>query len=190
MNSKEKFTGKRNSPQRKALAVGCGREKNKTPFRGKIVGVDVANLRGVDVVHDLNKYPWPFNEDEFDFIYADNVLEHLDSIVKPLEEIWRITKKKGRIKIIVPLFPGIWTFADPTHKQVFTYMSFNYFEKKHGLNYYSKARFKIMSRKIKFHKVYKFMEFVNCCKLFQKIYYVFFSQLIPPKFMEIDLEKE
>jgi predicted SAM-dependent methyltransferase len=172
---------------KKILNLGCGNSKKKMPFYGKIIGLDLVDLPEVDIVHDLNKYPWPVKDSEFEAIYADNVLEHLDSIICPLEEIWRISKDKGKIKIIVPLFPGVWTYADPTHKQVFTYMSFNYFLENHGLNYYSKVRFKIIKRKIKFHKILKFMEFVNCCEFFKKIYYIFFSQIIPPKYLEIDL---
>ena len=82
----------------------------------------------------------------------NNVLEHLNDTIKPIEELWRITKNKGIIKIWVPLYPSIGCFADPTHKQTFTYMSFNYFREEDGLNYYSCARFKIKKRKIIFSK--------------------------------------
>ena len=116
--------------------------------------------------------------------------EDLEDIVKPLEEIYRISKPNAVVKIIVPLFPGVWTFADPTHKSVFTYMSFNYFDKSHGLNYYSKVRFKILKRKILFHKIWRFMEFVNISEILKKGYYVFFSNMIPPKVLEVTLRVE
>ncbi|HPC10341.1 MAG TPA: class I SAM-dependent methyltransferase, partial [archaeon] len=65
------------------LNIGCG----KKILKGYI-NLDVVKLPGVDIVHDLNKYPWPFKDNYFDEIYADNVLEHLDDIIKPIEEIW------------------------------------------------------------------------------------------------------
>jgi ubiquinone/menaquinone biosynthesis C-methylase UbiE len=156
--------------KKKILNLGCGNIKYDVPFKGEIVGMDIAKLKGIDIVHNLNKFPWPIKKNEFDYVYASNILEHLDDIVKPLEEIHRISKPGAIIKIIVPMFPGVWTFADPTHKQVFTYMSFNYFEEEHGLNYYSKARFKILERKIKFHKIFKFMEFINISEFLKKAY--------------------
>ncbi len=176
--------------KKKILNLGCGKIKKNVPFKGEVVGIDVAKLKGVDIIHDLNKFPWPIKNNEFDYVYASNILEHLNDIIKPLEELHRISKPNAIIKIIVPLFPGVWTFADPTHKSVFTYMSFNYFEEKHGLNYYSNARFKIIKRKIRFHKIFKFMEFINTFEFLKKSYYVFFSQIIPPKFLEITLKVE
>lgn len=173
--------------KKKILNLGCGKIRDDVPFKGDIVGMDISKLPGVDVVHDLNKFPWPLKGNDFDYVYASNILEHLNSIVSPLEEIYRVSKPNAIVKIIVPMFPGVWTFADPTHKQVFTYMSFNYFEESHGLNYYSKARFKILKRKILFHKLFRFMEFINISEVLKKAYYVFFSQIIPPKFLEIDL---
>jgi len=113
----------------------------------------------------------------------------LDSIVKPIEELWRITKNKGRIKIIVPIYPSIWSMIDPTHKQFYTYLTFNYFKKEDGLNYYSKARFNIIKRKIVFPKYLGFMDFfVNINEKTQKFYYFLFSFIIPAMFLNIELE--
>ena len=64
------------------LNIGCGNKK----FNGWI-NLDSSKEVRPDKVHDLNKYPYPFKDNEIDEVYADNVLEHLDSIIKPLEEI-------------------------------------------------------------------------------------------------------
>jgi ubiquinone/menaquinone biosynthesis C-methylase UbiE len=32
----------------------------------------------VDVVHDLNAYPYPFPDNEFDFIEMSHIIEHVD----------------------------------------------------------------------------------------------------------------
>jgi len=127
------------------LNIGCGKKQLKG-----YINLDSTKLKGVDVIHNLNKYPWPFKNNYFDEIYADNVLEHLNSITQPIEEIWRISKAGAKIKIIVPYTPSVWAFCDPTHKQFYTYFTLDYFTKDAKLNYYSNARFKIIKKKINF----------------------------------------
>jgi len=168
----------------KKLNLGCGRD-----IKSNYLNVDSVKLPGVDKVINLDKYPWPFRDNEFEEICCFNVLEHLNSIISPLEELWRISKSRGKIKIQVPIFPGIYAMCDPTHKQFYTYMTWDYFEPNNkGLNYYSKAKFKVLKRKIRFHPTLKFMEGVNFSRFTQKIYAAFFSFLIPATLLDIELE--
>lgn len=165
------------------LNLGCGKAIKKN-----YINLDSIQLPGVDIVHNLNGYPWPFNNDTFEEIYCDNILEHLDSIISPMEEIWRILKNKGRVTIIVPIYPSIWAMADPSHKQFFTYMTFNYFRPEDEFNYYSKARFKIVKRKIIFKYLTPLTWLFNVSELTQKFYYVFLSFVIPAYSLYIELE--
>ncbi|MEK6823649.1 MAG: methyltransferase domain-containing protein [Nanoarchaeota archaeon] len=170
--------------KRKKLNIGCGKNIKK-----EFVNLDSVNLPGVDIVHDLNEYPWPFKKDEFDEIYCSHVLEHLDNIIKPLEEIWRITKKNGLIRILVPISPSVWAFADPTHKQFYTYFTFNYFRPEDNLNYYSKARFNIKKRKVSFSKYLRLVEIlVNSSEITKKIWAFFLYFLFPAETLEIELK--
>lgn len=77
------------------------------------------------------KFPYPFEESSFDEIYVDNVIEHLDNVVKVMEEINRISKPGGLIVIKVPYFRSKYAFIDPTHKHFFTMDSFTYFNPTH-----------------------------------------------------------
>ena len=166
------------------LNLGCGNKIMKG-----YINLDSVKLDGVDVIHNLDKYPWPFKDNTFTEIYADNILEHLDSMITPVEEIWRITKNKGLVKIIVPIAPSVWAFCDPTHKQFYTYFTFNYFTENSALNYYSKARFNILKVKIKFNKYLKFIEwFFNSSRLFKKIYAIYLYNLIPAEYLKFDLK--
>lgn len=168
----------------KRLNLGCGND-----YRCNYINLDCVKLKDVDVVHNLNEYPYPFIDNEFDEILCDNVLEHLESIVKPLEELHRITKPKGKLIIIVPIFPSVWAMSDPTHKSFYTWFTFNYFRENDGLNYYSKARFNILKRKIRFQKPFFIIEWiVNSTELFKKVYVLFFSMLIPSQFLNVELE--
>jgi len=156
------------------LNIGCGRAS-----KDGYINLDSTELPGVDIIQDLNKYPWPFKDDAFEEVYCDNILEHLDNIIAPMEEIFRVLQKGGRVIIKVPIYPSIWAMADPTHKIFFTYMTFDCFSPTHEFNYYSKARFKIVKRKIIFKYFTPLTWLVNISELTQKIYYVFFSFLIP-----------
>ncbi len=165
------------------LNLGCGKDIKKG-----YVNLDSIKLPGVDIVHNLNKYPWPFKENSFDEVYCDNVLEHLDCFIKTIEEIWRISRNNSKIIIKVPSFPGIGAVSDPTHKQFFSFLSFNYFTPEDNLNYYSKARFRITKRKIIFHPYLKPLTwFFNLSEKMQKFYNTFLSFLIPSSSLYFEL---
>lgn len=126
----------------KKLNIGSG-----TDIRKGWVNLDVTHLDGVDVVHDLNQFPWPFENNEFDEILLWNVLEHLDDRIKTLEEIYRISKPNANVRVSVPYWNSYEFITDPTHKQRFNEFSFDFFDpSKHHCkkrHYYSFARFKV-----------------------------------------------
>ncbi len=126
------------------LDLGCGNHKQPGA-----VGIDVNPRSAADVIHDLNLFPYPFPDSEFDEIYADNAIEHLDDVIKVLEEIHRISKPSALVKIIVPYFRSRYAYIDPTHRHFFTADSFSYFDPGHPFfqRYsYSLARFKVERR--------------------------------------------
>lgn len=125
----------------KILDLGCGKKK-----RADAIGVDFSNRHAADVIHNLNVFPYPFNDSEFDEIYLDNVLEHLDDPMQVMEEVHRVCKLGGSVKVIVPYFRSVWAFIDPTHKHFFTVDSFAYFDPQHAIcqRYdYTLARFSV-----------------------------------------------
>jgi len=140
----------------KILNIGCGDKPMK-----KAINLDWIKIPGVDIVHNIEKTPWPFKKDEFDEIYAYNVLEHVNNFIEIMEEIHRILKPNGRVIISGPYYMHKDTFTDPTHKRGFTTKSFQYFEKECNLNFYTKARFKIEKIKLIYNKgsLYKFVPF-------------------------------
>ncbi len=125
----------------KILDLGCGKKK-----RLGAIGVDYSDRHDADVIHNLNVFPYPFMDNEFDEIYLDNVLEHLDDPMRVMEEVYRICKPSGKIKVIVPYFRSVWAFIDPTHQHFFTVDSFAYYDPDHLIcqRYdYVKTRFKV-----------------------------------------------
>lgn len=125
----------------KILDLGCGNKKCEGA-----VGIDINPASDADIIHDLNVFPYPFEDSLFDEIIADNIIEHLDDVIKIMEELSRIGKAGAAIKIIVPYFRSRWASIDPTHKHYFTVDSFAYFDEDSiicKLYKYSKVRFKI-----------------------------------------------
>ena len=152
------------------------------------LNLDSAKLPGVDIVWDLNKHPWPIKSNSFGEIYISHVLEHLDDLIKCLEEIHRISKKDAKIIIKVPIFPSIYSANDPTHKHFFTYFTFEYFEPNAHYDYYSKAKFKIVKRKINFswNRYLKWISFfVN---LSPRFYSRYLSFIFPSNELYIELK--
>jgi len=128
----------------KKLNLGCGKDIKKG-----YINLDFMKQPGVDIVHNLNKFPWPFKDNEFDEVYASHVLEHVDDLIKTMEEIRRISKPEAKIKIRAPHFSCGVSYRDPTHKRLFSYFTFDYFEK----GEYNLPRFKISKKKLNFTRL-------------------------------------
>ena len=122
----------------RALHIGPG----KKVLSGATT-IDVLDLPGVDIVHNLDVLPWPFADNTFDLIFAHSVFEHLDDQIAIMKEMKRILKPKGRIVIAVPYFRCPDAFTDSTHKHFFTTRSMDYYIEGKTLSQYeySNARF-------------------------------------------------
>lgn len=126
----------------KKLNLGCG-----TDFKKGYINLDSLNLKGVDITHDLNNFPYPFKKNEFDEIYASHILEHVKMLELVMEELERISKSGGLIEIRVHHFSCGVSYRDPTHRRVFSYFTFDYFTKKCN---YNLPQFRILKRKLNF----------------------------------------
>lgn len=158
----------------KILDLGCGRKK----YAGA-VGIDISPKSDADIICDLNKFPYPFDKNEFDLVIYDNIIEHLSDTIKAMEEIYRVARPKGLIKITVPHFSAPENFVDITHKRRFSVNSFNIFNPGSGFSYYSSARFEIIKRKINFGRLRKFSGIEFLANLFPDIYERHFAYILP-----------
>jgi len=130
---------------KKILELGCGMHP-----RPGAINVDKLDLPGVDVVWDLDKFPYPFKDEEFDEIYGQDIIEHLDDVFMVMEELYRILKLGGTIYFHTTYVKNEQSFTDPSHKHFFTLDSFDYFDNSTDLgkaySFYTKARFKILNK--------------------------------------------
>ena len=175
----------------KRLNLGCGADR-----REGYVNLDANPAVGPDIAHDLNRYPYPFADGVFDEILCDNVLEHLDGIVGPLEEIWRICADGARVKIVVPSFPAPAAAVDPTHRCSYTFGTFAYFTDRSPVPHTTHARYRILRRRLVFS--YSLPPFswlnglanrlVNCSERVQGAWFYNLSHLYPAQFLEVELQ--
>ena len=164
---------------KKILDLGCGKKK-----RSNAIGIDYNERTDADIIHDLNIFPYPLEDNMFEEIYIDNTLEHLDNVIGVMEEIHRICKKDGLVKIMVPYFRSVYASIDPTHKHYFTAGSFAYFDPNNEIcqRYpYSEARFHIESVRFNEGLENGFLKKMikHFANRFPTVYEFKFSQLLP-----------
>jgi len=119
------------------LDIGCG---DNTERGIGWIGMDIVPFESVDVVHDIEQYPWPFPDQTFTLLSSAHVIEHLNplnkGIVKFMDEAWRVLKYDGQFRISTPHAGSLGFWSDPTHVKGFTPRSFMYFDPLHPANLY------------------------------------------------------
>ncbi len=162
------------------LNLGCGRDILRDS-----VNLDMVKLQGVDIVHDLRNFPYPFKENTFEEIKSYGTIELIDAdFIKIMEELWRICKKSAIIKIRCPAFPNMCSAQDPLTKKFMTYRTFDYFC---DYWHYSKARFKIRKRKYIF-SINKFRWVDSMINAFPVFYSRFLFNIFPATTLYFELE--
>jgi SAM-dependent methyltransferase len=110
------------------LNLGCGAFKKEG-----FINIDSSIFTDPDLIYDLNNVPYPFDNESFNLIEADHVLEHLNDPFLIMKELHRILKNEGRIIIRVPHFSR--GFSHPGHKRGFDVTFPFYFRKDLKLGY-------------------------------------------------------
>jgi SAM-dependent methyltransferase len=171
----------------KTLDVGCGIRK----YPGSI-GIDVNPASAADVICNLDRFPYPFADRTFDGLRAIHVIEHLTDVIRSMEEFHRLVKPGGRVRIETPHYTDFSSFCDPTHKHHLNSFSFRYFGENHGgFGYYTAARFREISVRVKLLAFWKWLGFefmVNRFPRFRKFWEFYLCYLIRGKAMEFEFE--
>lgn len=120
------------------LDVGCGSAK----WPGA-VGVDISPGTDADVVHDLDEHPYPFENDSFDQILMQDVIEHVAEPVKLMEELHRIARPGAHIQLRTPHFSSVLAYGDPTHRHYFSRIGIESLAQPR-FEHYTDVRFRIL----------------------------------------------
>jgi SAM-dependent methyltransferase len=105
----------------KKLNLGCG-----TDIKEGWVNLDIADIPGVDVVHNVEDLPLPFADNTFEVILCQDILEHVN-LVPVLRDLHRILVPGGELRLRVPHFTSRNNYADPTHIRAFSVDTWSFF---------------------------------------------------------------
>jgi len=96
------------------LDIGCGAAK-----QAGFIGIDMRPLPGVDIVHDVEVYPWPLPDECVRRAIASHLVEHIDphkgNFIRFMDEVWRVMKVGGEFIIATPHGSSQGFLQDPTH---------------------------------------------------------------------------
>ena len=105
------------------LDIACGKTKKQG-----FTGVDI--WEGADIVMDLEKFPWAFDDNSVDEIFCSHYIEHTPDLVAFANELYRIMKVGATAEIWAPYYSSIRAWQDPTHLRAISENTFYYFNKK------------------------------------------------------------
>jgi len=108
----------------KKLNLACGQNKIEGFF-----GIDIADTDAADAIMDLEKYPWNIESESAEEIVCNHYVEHVDDLIKFMDECYRILKTDGKLRIVAPYYTSIRCWQDPTHKRAISEASFFYYNK-------------------------------------------------------------
>ena len=126
------------------LDLGCGTRPHNPYGKSKVHGVDIRPLSVVGTVEikcaNLAVEKIPFDSNQFDSVSAFDFLEHIPRILSSVDgkstinpfitlmnEIWRVLKPGGRFYALTPCYPSRAAFQDPTHVNILTDTTHDYF---------------------------------------------------------------
>lgn len=137
------------------ISLGAGTE----PEEG-FVNVDIVSLPGIDVVHNLMHFPYPFADNSANYIKAKDLIEHLathlhdgrSTILAFIEECYRILEPGGTLWIQTPGHNADFLWIDPTHVRGFDVRSMDFFDPEtdfgRSTGFYSDAKFKVKATEL------------------------------------------
>ena len=112
------------------LDVGCGSNKQQG-----FVGMDKREVKGVDIVHDLEVFPYPLEDNVCLTIVGSHIFEHIKPwlTIDFMNELWRIIRPLGQLALSVPYGWSYGYLQDPTHCNPVVDATFQYFDPNYPL---------------------------------------------------------
>jgi len=110
------------------LDIGCGFNKEDG-----YTGIDKQDRDGVDIVHDLEVFPWPIETESCEHIVASHIAEHIKPWLQMdfMNECWRVLKPGGQLQLNVPYANTHGEVQDPTHCTSFNELTWFYYDPKY-----------------------------------------------------------
>lgn len=116
------------SQKQSFVDIGCGANKSGKDW----FGIDYRQLPGVDLVQDLESFPWKVPSETFNTAVSNHVVEHINPshgiFINFMNEAWRILKPGGEFIIGCPYATSSGMFRDPTHCNFINEETWSYFD--------------------------------------------------------------
>lgn len=170
------------------LDAGCG--INKYPGA---IGIDRSPRSKADVIGEVDRARLPFASGVFDEIRAAHLIEHVEDVIRTMEEFHRVLRPGGRIYLVTPHYTDFSSFCDPTHRWHLNSFSFRYFGEDHGgFGYYSEVKLREISVRLRLLSFWRWLGFeflVNRVPRFRRFWEHYLCFLVRGKSMEFIFEK-
>lgn len=134
-------------PDEKLLLDLAAGQNKREGFKG------VDEWPGSDIVWDLFKFPYPFEDNSVDEVHSSHFIEHIpmeyvevngkskDMLFAFIDEVYRMLKVGGKATLIFPNCQSTRAFQDPTHRRFIPAATAYYFSKQwreiNKLNHYN-----------------------------------------------------
>jgi predicted SAM-dependent methyltransferase len=107
------------------LDLGCGENKQEN-----FTGIDKRDLPGVDIVHDLEVFPWPLEDESCMTVVGAHIFEHIKPwlTIDFMNECHRILVENGQLMLAVPYGWSKGYIQDPTHCNPVNEVTWQYFD--------------------------------------------------------------
>jgi SAM-dependent methyltransferase len=161
------------------LDLGCG--IGKVPGT---IGVDTDPNSDAEIIHDFNVFPYPFENNYADAIYAKHIIEHLDHPDIFLKEIYRILKPGAIAYIETPHFSNYIAYSEPQHKLFYSYFMFR------SLLARADVKFKSIKWELTFYKTFRMFGIRYLANKYPESYERFWTYMFPAENIKIELLKE
>ncbi|HEV8537643.1 MAG TPA: class I SAM-dependent methyltransferase [Bacteroidota bacterium] len=160
----------------KILDLGCGPHAKKDGS----IGLDKRPAPHVDVVHDMNQYPYPFPDNEFEWIEMSHIIEHVDRPLRLMNEVHRIAKNGATVRIITPHYTSQLSYGDFEHFHHFGYITF--------LTLQNTSLFRIRNHKLHFTDLYRITGVSALANLFPRRWEKYLGFMLPALYIEVFLD--
>lgn len=175
------------------LDVGCG--NNKTPGA---IGLDINPRTQADLIADLDAPPYPFADNSFDLIVANHVIEHVRDAVAFMEELHRLLRPGGLVRLVTPHYTNPCAYADLTHRRYLSLRALDGFTSQAAnlrvtllgrlletdfpaMDFYSLARFEKVEARLSFGRPFRYLGVQWLANRWPRIYEFYLAGLFPAR---------
>jgi len=138
------------APKLVGIDLGCGQFKQEPIYGMPFIGMDLVRHKCVDIIHDLQKFPWPVPSNSIQIVKASHVWEHIEPKYRFqfMDECWRICRPGGQLWLSAPHAGSPLEAGHPAHYPCPNVLTFQFFDPDyqlwHSCSYNKPRPWKIM----------------------------------------------